>query len=155
MNTGYIQGMCDLAAPLLVVFDDEAITYSCFKNLMDRMLNNFPQAKGMDRNFASLNSLIQILDSGLYDHIQQCGDYAHQFFFAYRWFLLDFKRELVYDDIFTVWETIWSAQNTCTKHFPLFIALALIEIYRDIIIDNNMDYTDIIKFFNGNVTGLI
>lgn len=25
-----ILGMCDLAAPLLVVFEDEALTYSCF-----------------------------------------------------------------------------------------------------------------------------
>ena len=32
------QGMCDLAGPLLVVFDDESLTHSCFSHLMERMI---------------------------------------------------------------------------------------------------------------------
>lgn len=60
-----------------------------------------------------------------------------------------FWAEMVYDDVFSVWETIWAAKHTCSEHFVLFIALALVEMYRDIILENNMDFTDIIKFFNG------
>lgn len=58
---------------------------------------------------------------------------------------------MVYDDVFALWETIWAAKHTSSEHFVLFVALALVETYRDIILENNMDFTDIIKFFNGKV----
>uniref|UniRef100_A0AAQ4QY19 Small G protein signaling modulator 1a n=1 Tax=Gasterosteus aculeatus aculeatus TaxID=481459 RepID=A0AAQ4QY19_GASAC len=147
LDIGYVQGMCDLLAPLLVILDDEAMAFSCFTELMKRMNQNFPHGGAMDTHFANMRSLIQILDSELFELMHQNGDYTH-FYFCYRWFLLDFKRELVYDDVFAVWETIWAAKCVSSGHFVLFIALALVEIYRDIILENNMDFTDIIKFFN-------
>ncbi|XP_026799678.3 small G protein signaling modulator 1 isoform X2 [Pangasianodon hypophthalmus] len=147
LDIGYVQGMCDLLAPLLVILDDEAMAFSCFTELMKRMNQNFPHGGAMDTHFANMRSLIQILDSELFELMQQNGDYTH-FYFCYRWFLLDFKREMVYDDVFSVWETIWAARTISSGHFVLFIALALVELYRDIILENNMDFTDIIKFFN-------
>uniref|UniRef100_A0A3P9CRH4 Small G protein signaling modulator 1 n=1 Tax=Maylandia zebra TaxID=106582 RepID=A0A3P9CRH4_9CICH len=147
LDVGYVQGMCDLLAPLLVILDDEIMAFSCFTELMKRMNQNFPHGGAMDSHFANMRSLIQILDSELFELMQQNGDYTH-FYFCYRWFLLDFKREMVYDDVFSVWETIWAAKHTSSEHFVLFIALALVEMYRDIILENNMDFTDIIKFFN-------
>uniref|UniRef100_A0A3B3TL96 Small G protein signaling modulator 1 n=1 Tax=Poecilia latipinna TaxID=48699 RepID=A0A3B3TL96_9TELE len=144
LDIGYVQGMCDLLAPLLVILDD---AFSCFSKLMKRMNQNFPHGGAMDTHFANMRSLIQILDSELFELMHQNGDYTH-FYFCYRWFLLDFKRELVYDDVFAVWETIWAAKYASSSHFVLFIALALVEVYRDIILENNMDFTDIIKFFN-------
>uniref|UniRef100_A0A8D3CI89 Small G protein signaling modulator 1a n=1 Tax=Scophthalmus maximus TaxID=52904 RepID=A0A8D3CI89_SCOMX len=125
----------------------EAMAFSCFTELMKRMNQNFPHGGAMDTHFANMRSLIQILDSELFELMHQNGDYTH-FYFCYRWFLLDFKRELVYEDVFAVWETIWAAKYVSSSHFVLFIALALVEIYRDIILENNMDFTDIIKFFN-------
>uniref|UniRef100_A0A3Q4B3Z4 Uncharacterized protein n=1 Tax=Mola mola TaxID=94237 RepID=A0A3Q4B3Z4_MOLML len=147
LDTGYVQGMCDLLAPLLVILDDEVMAFSCFTELMKRMNQNFPHGGAMDSHFANMRSLIQILDSELFELMQQNGDYTH-FYFCYRWFLLDFKREMVYDDVFSLWEMIWAAKHTSSEHFVLFIALALVEMYRDIILENNMDFTDIIKFFN-------
>ncbi|ALC48611.1 CG32506 [Drosophila busckii] len=147
LDIGYMQGMCDLVAPLLVIFDDESLSYSCFCKLMERMIENFPSGGAMDMHFANMRSLIQILDSEMYDLMDSNGDYTH-FYFCYRWFLLDFKRELVYDDVFATWEVIWAAKHIASGHFVLFLALALLETYRDIILSNSMDFTDVIKFFN-------
>ncbi|XP_012286405.1 small G protein signaling modulator 1 [Orussus abietinus] len=147
LEAGYMQGMCDLVAPLLVIFDDEAKTYACFCRLMERMTANFPHGGAMDIHFANLRSLIQILDAELYELMHHHGDYTH-FYFCYRWFLLDFKRELMYEDVFMVWEVIWAARHIASNHFVLFLALALVQTYRDIILSNAMDFTDIIKFFN-------
>jgi len=91
MELGYLQGMCDLVAPLLVILDDEVETYGCFLNLMNRMSPNFPCGGAMDTKFANMRSLLQVLDHDLFTLIRQNGDYTH-FYFCYRWFLLDFKR---------------------------------------------------------------
>ncbi|XP_066255569.1 small G protein signaling modulator 1-like isoform X1 [Euwallacea similis] len=147
LDIGYMQGMCDLVAPLLVTFDDESLTYACFCHLMERMIENFPNGNAMDCHFANMRSLIQILDAEMYEQMHAHGDYTH-FYFCYRWFLLDFKRELVYPDVFSTWEVIWAAQHVSSSQFVLFLALALLETYRDIILSNGMDFTDIIKFFN-------
>ncbi|XP_008056395.1 small G protein signaling modulator 2 isoform X2 [Carlito syrichta] len=147
LDVGYVQGMCDLLAPLLVILDNDQLAYSCFSHLMRRMSQNFQNWGTMDTHFANMRSLIQILDSELFELMHQNGDYTH-FYFCYRWFLLDFKRELLYEDVFAVWEVIWAARHISSEHFVLFIALALVEAYREIIRDNNMDFTDIIKFFN-------
>ncbi|XP_058139041.1 small G protein signaling modulator 2 isoform X5 [Dasypus novemcinctus] len=149
LDVGYVQGMCDLLAPLLVILDNDQLAYSCFSHLMKRMSQNFPSGGAMDTHFANMRSLIQILDSELFELMHQNGDYTH-FYFCYRWFLLDFKRELLYEDVFAVWEVIWAARHISSEHFVLFIALALVEAYREIIRDNNMDFTDIIKFFNAS-----
>ncbi|XP_006891096.1 PREDICTED: small G protein signaling modulator 2 isoform X2 [Elephantulus edwardii] len=147
LDVGYVQGMCDLLAPLLVILDNDQLAYSCFSHLMKRMSQNFPNGGAMDSHFANMRTLIQILDSELFELMHQNGDYTH-FYFCYRWFLLDFKRELLYEDVFAVWEVIWAARHISSEHFVPFIALALVEAYREIIRDNNMDFTDIIKFFN-------
>ncbi|XP_026676345.1 small G protein signaling modulator 2 [Diaphorina citri] len=55
LDVGYMQGMCDLVAPILVILDDESLTYSCFCCLMDRMAANFPTTGGvMDNHFANM-----------------------------------------------------------------------------------------------------
>uniref|UniRef100_UPI00358E0C67 small G protein signaling modulator 2-like n=1 Tax=Myxine glutinosa TaxID=7769 RepID=UPI00358E0C67 len=147
LDVGYVQGMCDLLAPLLVILDDEVMSFSCFSLLMKQMSQNFPHGGAMDTHFSNMRSLIQVLDIELFEWMQRNGDFP-DFFFCYRWFLLNFKRELLYDDVFTVWEVIWAARYVASAHFILFLALALVTRYRDVLLENNMDFTDIIRFFN-------
>lgn len=104
----------------------------------------------MKYNFSHKNSFIAIIQIfSLYKCVKKK---FINLFFTSRWFLLDFKRELVYPDVNATWEVIWAAQQVASSHFVLFLALALLETYRDIILSNGMDFTDIIKFFNGKST---
>ncbi len=59
---GYMQGMCDLVAPLLVILDDEALTYSCFCEQMKRMAANFPQGGAMDKHFSNMRFLVYYVE---------------------------------------------------------------------------------------------
>lgn len=61
LDIGYMQGMCDLVAPLLVILDDESITYACFCRLMDRLSANFPHSgEAMDMHFANMRYCLLI-----------------------------------------------------------------------------------------------
>ena len=60
LDVGYVQGMCDLLAPLLVILDNDQLAYSCFSHLMKRMSQNFPNGGAMDAHFANMRSLIQV-----------------------------------------------------------------------------------------------
>jgi hypothetical protein len=94
LNDGYVQGMCDLIAPLLVVFGDDAITLACFERLMRRMARNFPQHKqingGMEDSLNHFRCLVEVMEPELYGQLMRNVDYSFVVF--YRWLLLDFKR---------------------------------------------------------------
>ena len=45
--------------------------------------------------------------------------------------------ELRYDDVFVAWESIWAAEVVTSRCFVDFISLALVELYREVIIDNS------------------
>lgn len=54
---GYMQGMCDLAAPLLVMMREEAAAHALFARLMRHAQHNFPSGQAMDAHFADMRLL--------------------------------------------------------------------------------------------------
>lgn len=57
---GYMQGMCDLVAPLLVMMHDEATAHALFSRLMSRATDNFPSGQAMDAHFADMRYINDI-----------------------------------------------------------------------------------------------
>lgn len=93
-----MQGMSDLATPILYVMRDEATAFWCFAHLMERMEANFSvDCTGMHTQLAALDSLLALVDPEL--HAALKAKDCTNFFFCYRWLLVHFKREFSFDEV--------------------------------------------------------
>lgn len=107
-EVSYCQGMSDLASPLLVVMKEEAMTYLCFCALMRRMRENFScDGWTMTRKFHQLSELLQYYDPIFYEYLREA--HSEDLLFAYRWLLLELKREFAFDDALLLMEVTWAS----------------------------------------------
>ena len=60
MSEGYSQGMCDLLAPIMVVMDNEALSYACYLKMMESAIKLFPPNTGMNNRLANIQALLQV-----------------------------------------------------------------------------------------------
>ena len=107
-DVSYCQGMSDLAAPLLVVTEDETLAYLCFCKVMQRLRNNFLlKGTALLQKFGQLVLLLMRADETLYAHLKEIeGD---NLYFCYRMLLLELKREFPFAETLRVMEVIWSS----------------------------------------------
>ncbi|KAJ3273558.1 GTPase activating protein [Terramyces sp. JEL0728] len=124
---GYVQGMSDLAAPILEIVKDEAEAFWCYVGLMEKMKQNFQRDQsGMQSQLRKLELLLKVLDPPLYNH------------FA-------FKREFYFEDIKTLWEIIW--MSPLTAHFNLFVAVAVLNQHRKALLETQA-FDEVLKYIN-------
>ncbi|XP_063721921.1 TBC1 domain family member 25-like isoform X2 [Symsagittifera roscoffensis] len=106
----YCQGMSDLASPLLLIMQDEAVTYVCFCALMRRLQQNFTvDSRAMHIKFEHLKLLLRYVDKEFYDYLSSGADNNFELFFCYRWLLLEMKREFALDDALLMLEVMWAS----------------------------------------------
>jgi hypothetical protein len=60
-----------------------------------------------------------------------------------RWVLIAFKREFPFDDILRLWEVLWT--DYYSNEFVLFVALAVLESHRDMILRYLVEFDEILK----------
>lgn len=142
----YVQGMSDLLSPLYVISDaDASMAYACFVTMMSRMRGNFARdQQGMKANLSKLQELIVVMDSALYRHLDKTN--SLNLFFCFRWLLCSFKREFSFDQTMQLWEALWT--DHLGTHFHLFVALAIIEQHRDILIRYLQEFDEVLKYVN-------
>ena len=143
---GYVQGMSDLLSPIYVVLDgEEELAFAGFGTVMERMKGNFlADQSGMMRQLTDLQGLVRKMDFQLFTHLDQTG--SLNLFFTYRWILTGFKRELSFPQTLRLWEVLFT--DHYSSHFHLFVALAIIEANRDVIIRYLKEFDEVLKFFN-------
>ncbi|KAI8604529.1 hypothetical protein EDD21DRAFT_365979, partial [Dissophora ornata] len=139
---GYVQGMSDLLAPVFAVMGDEVMGFWAFAGLMEKTKKNFYKDQiGMQSQLETLGQLIQVLDPKLYKHLEKCE--ALNLFFCFRWLLIWFKREFEWVDIMRLWEVLFS--DHLSTQFHLFVALAILDKHRDVMMDHLEGFDEILK----------
>ncbi|KAJ7156059.1 rab-GTPase-TBC domain-containing protein [Mycena crocata] len=143
---GYVQGMSDMCAPLYVVMAaDEELTFWCFVEFMNRMKQNFLRDQsGMKKQLLTLQELIGVMDPELYRHLEKTD--GLNLFFCFRWVLIAFKREFPFEDVLRLWEVLWT--DYYSNEFVLFVALAVLESHRDVILRYLVEFDEILKYCN-------
>ena len=64
---------------------------------------------------------------------------------TYSWVLIAFKREFPFDDVLRLWEVLWT--DYYTPDFVLFVALAVLESHRDMILRYLVEVRSLSPFF--------
>ncbi|KAK8110955.1 GTPase-activating protein GYP7 [Apiospora kogelbergensis] len=144
-DLGYVQGMSDLLAPIYAVMQDDAIAFWGFQHFMDRMERNFLRDQsGMRNQLLTLDHLVQFMDPKLYLHLQKAD--STNFFFFFRMLLVWYKREFRWMDVLHLWEVLWTDYQSSSFH--LFIALAILEKHRDVIMTHLLHFDEVLKYVN-------
>ena len=162
-SLGYVQGMSDLLAPIYAVMQDDAAAFWGFVGFMDRMVskrrsyvelfklsyshliqerNFLRDQSGMRVQLLTLDHLVQLLDPKLYLHLQKAD--STNFFFFFRMLLVWFKREFEWLDVLHLWEVLWT--DYLSANFHLFIALAILEKHRDVIMEHLQHFDEVLKY---------
>ncbi|KAK4138688.1 RabGAP/TBC [Trichocladium antarcticum] len=144
-DLGYVQGMSDLLAPIYAVLQDDAMAFWAFKCFMDRMEPNFLRDQsGMRAQLRTLDHLVQFMDPKLYAHLESAD--STNFFFFFRMMLVWYKREFAWADVLHLWEVLWT--DHLSSSFHLFVALAILERHRDVIMAHLKHFDEVLKYIN-------
>ncbi|ELW68232.1 TBC1 domain family member 16 [Tupaia chinensis] len=146
---GYSQGMSDLVAPILAEVLDESDTFWCFVGLMQNTIFvSSPRDEDMERQLLYLRELLRLTHLRFYQHLVALGEDGLQMLFCHRWLLLCFKREFPEAEALRIWEACWAHYQT--DYFHLFICVAIVAIYGDDVIEQQLATDQMLLHF-GNL----
>ncbi|NXH40555.1 TBC16 protein, partial [Dicaeum eximium] len=146
---GYSQGMSDLVAPLLAEVLDESDTFWCFVGLMQNTIFiSSPRDEDMEKQLLYLRELLRLMHPRFHQHLRALGEDGLQMLFCHRWILLCFKREFPEAEALRMWEACWAHYQT--DYFHLFICVAIVVIYGDDVIEQQLATDQMLLHF-GNL----
>lgn len=96
----------------------------------------------MRAQLLTLDHLVQLMDPALYLHLQSAD--STNFFFFFRMLLVWYKREFEWPDILRLWEALWTDYQS--SQFHLFIALAILQKHRDVIMTHLKRFDEVLKY---------
>lgn len=144
-DLGYVQGMSDILAPLLILLGNEVDSFWCFVGFMEKIASNFDMDQaGMKHQLLQLQQLLMFASPELANHLSQKD--SGNMYFCFRWLLVWFKREFSNRDIMRLWEVLWTGLPCANFH--LLICVAILDAEKDVFINNDYGFTEILKHVN-------
>lgn len=95
----------------------------------------------MHRQLLTMDIMLQFMDPSLYKHLQNTESF--NLFFCFRWLLVWFKREFSWDDVLSLWDVLFT--DHLSTQFHLFVALAILDQHRNVIMDHLKHFDEILK----------
>ena len=169
--------MSDLLAPILYVMQNEVDAFWCFVGkkifnftnflniflfqfheifilyfnfffllgFMKRVQTNFDfDQGGMKNQLQQLTELVKTYDPEFYSYLDAKD--SGNLYFCFRWLLIWFKREFPFTDVMRIWEIMWTDQPC--PNFHLILCLAMMDMEKRTIVENNFGFTEILKHIN-------
>ena len=96
----------------------------------------------MRAQLLTLDHLVQLMDPTLYLHLQSAD--STNFFFFFRMLLVWYKREFEWSDVLRLWESLWT--DYLSSNFHLFVALAILEKHRGVIMKHLKHFDEVLKY---------
>ncbi|XP_072939281.1 TBC1 domain family member 15 isoform X2 [Epargyreus clarus] len=144
-DLGYVQGMSDVLAPLLLLLGNEVDSFWCFVGFMERIAPNFDMDQaGMKQQLLHLQQLLAFASPALARHL--AAKDSGNMYFCFRWLLVWFKREFSFRDIMRLWEVLWTGLPCANFH--LLICVAILDAEKDVLISKDYGFTEILKHVN-------
>lgn len=162
-----LAGMTDLLAPLLSALDDDAEAFFCFTCVMERSLffKLTKPSASLERQLVSipllfliflttssryywqrmLRTLLELLTPWLFSYLENTLD-GLSLLFCHRWLLVNFRREFRDEATLRIWESCWT--NYTTNAFHLFICVAIMAVYGQRVVENEMNISELTIHFN-------
>ncbi|MEW5300270.1 MAG: hypothetical protein WDW38_003109 [Sanguina aurantia] len=128
-SIGYCQGLHDCAAPFLEVFDEDWKAFWCFRQLMCRVGCNFQEGMvSIQREMAKVAVLLSVIDPALSRHLRtvEAGDCR----FCFQMLLLLFRREVPWQQLLVLWESLWAYEATTQCNLHVEVAVAMLQVHR-------------------------
>lgn len=117
----------------------------CYSMVISSILfqsSNFDMDQaGMKEQLQHLNMLLAFVEPELANYLKKHE--SGNMFFCFRWLLVWFKREFNMEDIMRLWEVLWTGLPC--QNFHLLICIAILETEKEILMENNYGFCEILK----------
>ncbi|XP_067622237.1 TBC1 domain family member 16 isoform X4 [Eurosta solidaginis] len=142
----YSQGVSELLSPVFNEIQNESETFWSFVGVLQHSFFICAHKDvGIDGNLNYLRELIRIMLPTFYEHLK-LHDSSMELLFCHRWLILCFKREFTESVVIRMWEACWS--NYLTDYFHLFLCLAIIAVYTDDVVAQNLRADEMLFYFS-------